>query len=55
MLVLSFAVLLLFGVALWTALVIVLLLACPTVIAVAIYLSQHPIARGLGRDRRAEQ
>lgn len=43
MLVLSGLVLLLFGFSWWTALVVVLLLACPAVIAVAIYFGFHPV------------
>ena len=52
MLVLSFLVLLLFGVSWWTALVVALLLACPAVIAIAAYLGQRPAASGPGPDRR---
>ncbi len=44
MLVLSVFVLLLFGVSWWTALIVVLLLACPAAMGVAIY-------SGLFRDR----
>lgn len=42
-LVLSGAVLLLFGVSCWTALVVVLLLACPAAIATATYIGFRPI------------
>ena len=49
-LVLSGAVLLLFGVSWWTALVVVLLLACPAAIATAAYIGFRPIP-GLPRLR----
>ena len=49
-LVLSGAVLLLFGVSWWTALVVVLLLACPAAIATATYIGFRPIP-GLPRPR----
>jgi hypothetical protein len=50
MLVLSGAVLLLFGVSWWTALIVVLLLACPAAIATAAYIGFRPIP-GLPRPR----
>ena len=43
MLVLSGGVLLMFGVSCWTALVVVLLLACPAAIATAAYIGFRPI------------
>jgi hypothetical protein len=43
MLALSGAVLLLFGFSWWTALVVVLLLACPAAIAVAIHVGFRPL------------
>lgn len=42
MLILSGTVLLLFGVSWWTALAVVLLLACPASIAIAIYMGFRP-------------
>jgi hypothetical protein len=42
MLALSAATLLLFGVSWWTALIVILLLACPASIAMAIYVSKNP-------------
>lgn len=52
MLVLSFAVVVMFGATWWTALVVVLLLACPAAIAIAIYLGfrPFPIVSRLNRD-----
>jgi hypothetical protein len=44
-LVLSGVVLLLFGAFWWTALVVVLALACPAAMAVAIYFGFHPAPR----------
>ena len=41
MLVLSAAVLLVFGASWWTVLIVILLLACPASIAMAIYMSEH--------------
>lgn len=52
MLVLSGLVLLLFGVSWWTALVIVLLLACPAAMGTAIYLGFQPIAGLRNRQER---
>ena len=54
-LVLSGAVLLLFGVSWWTALVVVLLLACPAAIATATYIGFRPIPGLLDpRSRRPD-
>ena len=52
MLVLSFAVVILFGATWWTALIVVLLLACPAAIAIAIYLGfrPYPIVSRLNRE-----
>ena len=51
MLVLSFVVVFMFGASWWTALVVVLLLACPAAIAIAIYLGFRPLPRGSGLNR----
>lgn len=53
MLVLSGLVLLLFGASWWTALVVVLLLACPAAMAVAIYLGFRPFPRPPGPGPQA--
>jgi len=45
MLALSGAVLLVFGVSWWTALVVVVLLACPAAMATAIYFGFQPLPR----------
>ena len=42
MLALSAATLLVFGASWWTVLIVLLLLACPASIAMAIYVSEHP-------------
>lgn len=52
MLVLSGLLLLLFGLTWWTALVVVLLLTCPAVIAVTIYFGFHPMPGYRWPDRR---
>lgn len=51
MLVLSGAVLLLFGISWWTALTVVLLLACPAAMATATYVGLQPLP-GASRSRR---
>ncbi|RUW76600.1 hypothetical protein [Mesorhizobium sp. M4B.F.Ca.ET.049.02.1.2] len=51
MLALSGAVLLLFGVSWWTALIVVLLLACPAAIALATYAGFQPRPGASGRRR----
>lgn len=51
MLVLSGLVLLLFGFSWWTALVVVLLLACPAVIAATVYFGSHPVPGSRWPDR----
>jgi len=53
MLALSGVVLLLFGISWWTALVVVLLLACPVSMAVALYVGLRPFPRNPGPDRGA--
>lgn len=45
MLTLGGLVLILFGVSLWTALTVILLLACPAVMATVTYLSLQPLPR----------
>lgn len=54
MLALSAIVLLLFGVSWWTALIVILLLACPAATGVAIYfgLFQGDTSKGIGRPDR---
>ena len=48
MLALSAAVLLFFGVSLWTVIIVVLLLACPASMATAIYINQRPLPVPVG-------
>jgi membrane protein implicated in regulation of membrane protease activity len=55
MLALSGAVMLLFGLSWWTALVVVLLLACPASMAVAIYVGLRPLPDSVSRRLEDEE